>query len=228
MTIANQLTNSNPKTVRIFVIRHGQTDHNVKKILQGHRDIDINENGEQQAKKVGERFKTVPLDGFITSDLIRCRKTADEILVYQPELNPKVKVTEDLRERNMGPVEGMYIQDAIAKYSENFRNLGEKEEQLVERVGRQWDDIIDESIEKGYQNYGFCTHGGVITTFTNYLHRSGYTLSTNLTADKLKVPFNTSVTVIDIDKESRAGHIQLFGDTAHLGAQLEVKDQNVR
>lgn len=228
MTVSNFLTNSNPETVRIFVIRHGQTDHNVKKILQGHLDIDINETGVSQAKKVGHRFETVPLDGITTSDLVRCRNTTKEILAYHPKLSESLIVTPDLRERNMGAVEGMYIKDAIAKYTVDFRNLGEKEPQLIARVGKQWDEVIEQSKAQNHLNYALCTHGGVITAFVNHLYRSGYRLSTQLTPEKLKVPFNTSVTVIDIEKSTGQGTIQLFGDTAHLGEQLEVKDQLLR
>lgn len=228
MTVGSSLTNTDPNVLRVFIIRHGQTDHNVQKILQGHLDIDMNQTGVEQARKVGQRFEVVPLDGIHTSDLIRCLNTTKQILRYHPHLQDSLRVTADLRERQMGPVEGMYISDAIAKYSMNFRNMGEKEDLLLSRVQRQWDSIASEGQRLGQKNYALCTHGGVITAFVNNLYRQGYKLSPKLTPEKLKVPFNTSVTVIDIDKTTGDGTIQLFGDTAHLGEQLEVKNQMLR
>lgn len=228
MTVANSLSNTNPQVVRLFVVRHGQTDHNVKKILQGHTDIHLNDTGIEQAKKVGERFKSVPIDAIYSSDLARCRNTAKEILEYHPHLAPDVVYSTSLRERNMGKAEGLYITDAISKFGHDFRNLGEPEEVLVGRIYAFWELVLDESVEKNYSNCVLVTHGGVLTALANYLHSRHYALSPELTVEKLRVPFNTSVTVVDFNKETKEGIIQLFGETAHLGEQKEVTDQRLR
>lgn len=228
MTVSNSLSNTNPLVVRVFLVRHGQTDYNVKKILQGHIDIDVNSTGIDQAKKVGERFKSVPIDAVFSSDLIRCRNTTKEIIEHHPHLASKVQYTTSLRERNMGQVEGMHIADAIKKFGHDFRNLGEKEEDFVGKIYKFWELVLDESIEKNYSNCVLVTHGGVLTAFANYLHRNGYDLSPDLTAENLRVPFNTSVTVVDFNKETKQGTIQLFGETAHLGEQKVVTDQLLR
>ncbi|CUM49844.1 uncharacterized protein AC631_04987 [Debaryomyces fabryi] len=219
--------NSDPNILRIFVIRHGQTDHNVQKILQGHLDIDINKTGLNQSQLVGEALKGIKFDGFTTSDLIRCQNTSKEILKYHGDI--EVRKSSNLREREMGIVQGMYLKDALAKYGENFRNMGESKEDLLMRVDGEWNRIVKLSETKGYSNYGICTHGGVITAFINYLYDiKEYGLSTSLRPKDLKVPFNTSVSVIDINKQDGRGTIHIFGNTDHLGAQLEVKEQLLR
>lgn len=219
--------NQDPNILRIFIVRHGQTDHNVQKILQGHLDIDVNKNGINQSKLVGEALKDITFDGFSTSDLIRCQNTCKNIVVHHPGI--EVKTTPNLREREMGVVQGMYLKDALEKYGENFRNMGESRETFLERVDREWDQIVKSTESKGYTNYGICTHGGVITAFINYLYNvKKYSLNPNLEPKDLKVPFNTSVSVVDINKESGRGTIQIFGNTDHLGAHLEVKDQLLR
>lgn len=215
--------NTNPEVLRVFIVRHGQTDHNVQKILQGHLDIDINDTGREQAYLVANAFKNIQIDYLVSSDLIRCQNTIGPFLPYQ-DVQPKI--TSNLRERDMGEVQGMYWKDASAKYGDDLRNMGEKTEPFIARVEQEWNLILK---QQQCLNVAVCTHGGVITTFVNYLHdKKGYSLGEGLTREKLKVPYNTSVTVIDINKETKSGKIQIFGNTDHLGAQFEVKEQGLR
>ena len=227
MTIS-ELTNTDKKTVRIFIVRHGQTDHNKSKILQGHLDVPLNETGFEQASKCGDRFKDVPIDEFLSSDLTRCLQTIQSIKSHHSgEID--YRTTKNLRERAMGEVEGMYLKDALEKYGVGFRNLGEKRVDLLDRLWGEWDNIIDNAISKDYKNILICTHGGVITNFINHLYSDNhYKLNPKIKAENLKVPFNTSVTVVDINKVDKTGTIQLFGDTQHLGEQLQVKEQLLR
>jgi uncharacterized phosphatase len=52
----------------LYLIRHGQTDWNKNKLIQGHADIPLNEAGRQQAKRVAERFRDIHIDVVYTSD----------------------------------------------------------------------------------------------------------------------------------------------------------------
>lgn len=220
-------SNNDYQVLRVFVVRHGQTDHNVKKILQGHIDTELNSTGHEQAQRVANLFKEVQLDHCILSDLIRCVETSTYILEQQMELS--LETTPDLRERNMGVLEGMYITDARAKYGADFRNIGEKRDSLVARVWSVWDRLIHSARDEKWRNMVFCTHGGVVTAFVNYLHaEKGYVLSEKLTPESLRVPFNTSVLIIDIDLQTKEGIIRDFGNTDHLGGHFTVKDQDLR
>ncbi|KAK6457497.1 putative phosphoglycerate mutase [Scheffersomyces xylosifermentans] len=219
-------SNEDAKVLRIFVVRHGQTDHNVQKILQGHLDIDLNNTGKVQSERVGQYFSQIKIDEFISSDLVRCRNTVAEIVNRQEE-DAKLRFTANLREREMGIVQGMYLKDALAQFGENFRNMGETKAQLLSRIETEWSRIIKQNNHN--KNVLVCTHGGVITGFTNHLYKDRqYKLHNDLTAKDLRVPFNTSVTIIDINKETNEGTIQTFGNTAHLGGQFEVADQRLR
>ncbi|KAI5953579.1 hypothetical protein KGF54_002951 [Candida jiufengensis] len=223
MTIES--VNTDPNITRIYIVRHGQTDHNVKKILQGHIDTSMNTTGLIQAEKLGEFFKNLPIDYFLSSDLIRCKQTLNEILKNQDYDESSIRYTSNLREREMGPVQNMLLKDALEKYGPNFRNFGEKEEQLCSRVETEFNKLLDSD----YKNVIFCTHGGVITRFCNYLHSDlGFELNNGLTPNDLRVPFNTSITVVDYGKSAKKGVIQSFGGTDHLGGKFEVKDQLLR
>ena len=224
MTVENGVL---PNNLRIFIIRHGQTAHNVDKILQGHLDIDLNETGYKQSQLLAESLRKVKFDGFASSDLIRCENTLAEIRKKQSSF--EVRYTANFREREMGPVQGMYLKDALVQYGENFRDLGEGKTKFLKRLIKEWNELVEFCIKEDYTNFGLCTHGGVITALVNYLYSDmDYKLDENLTPKKLKVPFNTSVTVIDIDKKHRNAIIKDFGNTTHLGEQLEVKEQLLR
>lgn len=222
--------NVDPAITRVFVVRHGRTDYNSKKIMQGHLDIDINDDGRLQAQKVGEYFKDIEIDYIITSDLIRCVNTIRYVTDLHPNIDEnKIRTTKNFRERNMGPVEGMHIQDAIDKYGPNFKNIGEQASELHERLNLEWDLLLKNATAEDYKNIVVCTHGGVITGFTNHLYDSkNYLLAEGMTKSNLKVPYNTSVTVIDVEKKTGKGIIQKFGLTEHLGGQFEVQNQLLR
>lgn len=220
-------SNDDEGVLRIFVVRHGQTELNVKKILQGHMDTELNATGHEQARRVAELFRDVPLDHCVLSDLVRCVETTKYILHHQRLV--RLEQTSSLRERNMGVLEGMCITDARAKYGSDFRNIGEKKDSLVARVEEVWDGLIADAQEKGWKNLVVCTHGGVITAYINYLYTDRkYGLNRKLSPDSLKVPFNTSVLTIDIVLANKQGTIQDFGNTDHLGGHFTVKDQDLR
>lgn len=223
MTIDIQ-QNDNPNVIRLFFIRHGQTDYNANKIMQGHIDVDINDVGTQQAELTGKFLSSIPFDKFISSDLQRCVNTLKPIMEYQ---NCEFRTTSNLRERNMGPVEGLHVKVAIAKYGEDFRNLGENHGQLIKRLEQEVDSVIQDAINNKFTNIGICTHGGCLTAFFNYSYKQGYQLD-GLGVGNLKVPYNTSISIIDIDKITSKGIIRAFGNTQHLGAALEVTDQRLR
>lgn len=60
----------------IYVMRHGQTDWNVVKRLQGRSDTELNENGRELARKTGKALLTVPFTAAFSSPLKRARETA--------------------------------------------------------------------------------------------------------------------------------------------------------
>ncbi|KAM9936307.1 hypothetical protein OXX80_004138 [Metschnikowia pulcherrima] len=221
------VANEDPQITRVFIVRHGRTDWNAKKILQGHIDIDINEEGAQQAEKVASHLEPIPIDDIVSSDLCRCVNTAKPILKFQKTTS--YSETPKLRERDMGKVQGMALAEALSTYGESFRNLGEKESALIERVSEVYDSALKRATINCHKNVLLCTHGGVITAFTNHLHRDRkYDLAEGLSASDLRVPYNTSVTVIDVEKASGRGMIVNCGVTEHLGGDFRVRNQLLR
>ena len=66
--------------MRLYLIRHGVTDWNNEKRLQGKSDIPLNAFGELLAKETGEALRDIPFDLAYTSPLIRARRTAELVI----------------------------------------------------------------------------------------------------------------------------------------------------
>ena len=62
---------------RLYLCRHGQTDWNAEKKIQGSVDRELNELGERQALLIGEALKTVDITLVASSPLSRAFRTAD-------------------------------------------------------------------------------------------------------------------------------------------------------
>ena len=88
----------------IYIIRHGETDWNTKRLLQGATDIPLNENGIAAAKLTAEALREVPFDAVFTSPLMRARQTAE---IMRGEREIPIFEDERLREISFGPYEGL-------------------------------------------------------------------------------------------------------------------------
>lgn len=87
----------------ILFVRHGQTNCNVQKILQGQLDEALNSKGIEQSEETAEKLKDEKIDIIYSSPLIRARLTADIINKFHD-----VEVIEDdrLLEQNAGDATG--------------------------------------------------------------------------------------------------------------------------
>ena len=63
--------------MKIYLVRHGETDWNQAGLLQGQTDIALNAQGLEQAHDAAERLKAVPFEIAFCSPLIRAKRTAD-------------------------------------------------------------------------------------------------------------------------------------------------------
>ena len=117
----------------LYVARHGETEWNVKGLIQGHSDSNLTKNGIKQAKNLGKELKSIKFDAVYSSDLLRAKRTA-EIVTLERKL---VVVTQKaLRERDFGELEG--------KTRENLKILRELKIKNVpyESIGIEADEKI--------------------------------------------------------------------------------------
>ena len=89
--------------MKFYIVRHGQTNWNKKGKIQGKTDIELNEEGIEQAKEVRKILEKYPIDVIVSSPLKRARKTAEII-----NETKKVPIIFDkgIEERGYGEFEG--------------------------------------------------------------------------------------------------------------------------
>ena len=80
----------------IYIIRHGETDLNVRKIVQGWADEPLNENGILLAQETGRALRDVHFDFCISSPLLRAKKTAGILLEESGDGHVPVRVDDRL------------------------------------------------------------------------------------------------------------------------------------
>lgn len=104
----------------LVLVRHGQSDWNLKNLFTGWKDPDLTAQGVGEAKAGGQRLKAKGLsfDVAYTSDLSRAQKTCQLILdeIGQPQLS--TIRNQALNERDYGELSGLNKDDARAKWGE--------------------------------------------------------------------------------------------------------------
>jgi probable phosphomutase (TIGR03848 family) len=90
----------------VLLLRHGRTTANASGGLAGRRPVELDDTGRDQAQRVGERLRKLPLSAVVTSPLIRCRQTLDLAL---PDIVPEVD--EGLTECGYGDWEGRPLKE---------------------------------------------------------------------------------------------------------------------
>jgi probable phosphoglycerate mutase len=166
--------------MELFVIRHGETDWNVAKRVQGRTDIPLNENGRAQAREAGEKLRAVVEEArgeggrgdewvVITSRLARAYETAG-IICATAGLENEILVDERVLERAYGAMEGSVMERAKIEAIWDTQNVmevegGENVREFIARVEGFLKDIADKDVGK-YRDKRVLvvTHMGVAMT----------------------------------------------------------------
>ena len=97
----------------LYLMRHGQTDWNLKEKVQGWNDTALNQQGILQARFAGEKLNGENIETVYSSDLRRAKKTAE---IVSAALDLPLHCTKRLREMNFGKAEGLKKTDLAAKF----------------------------------------------------------------------------------------------------------------
>ncbi len=161
---------------QFFIFRHGQTDWNVAKKVQGCQDIPLNQNGIEEAKQLAKKLVAIKLDIIVSSPLSRALKTAQ--IVAMANKTPII-INENLKERNFGLFQGKIVnitnnpnelqtdlaQDKLVMPASDMQNVdfrppnGESLNDVQKRVSQA---ILDIAKNIATTKIGISTHGGVI------------------------------------------------------------------
>ena len=104
----------------LVLVRHGQSDWNLKNLFTGWRDVGLTEKGVAEARAAGKKLKAQGLhfDVAFTSVLSRAQRTLDLVLEEMGETNITVFKDQALNERDYGDLSGLNKDDARKKWGE--------------------------------------------------------------------------------------------------------------
>ncbi|MBS7540422.1 2,3-bisphosphoglycerate-dependent phosphoglycerate mutase [Ancylobacter lacus] len=104
----------------LVLVRHGQSEWNLKNLFTGWRDPDLTPKGVEEAIAAGKRLRGegYAFDVCFTSDLRRAQKTLDLILEQMGSSNLPIICDQALNERDYGELSGLNKDDARVKWGE--------------------------------------------------------------------------------------------------------------
>lgn len=133
--------------MRVYLIRHGETEYNRTMKVQGHAEIPLNDLGIRQAAQLARRFTGVRLDRIYASDLRRATMTATILaahtgapLLYDP----------GLRERDPGELTHKDYQESIRFFTDPAYEPpgGETHRDFLVRVRRTFEALIEREVAR--------------------------------------------------------------------------------
>lgn len=187
----------------LYIVRHGETDWNRRRKVQGHTDIPLNDHGRHLAEETAEGMKEIPIDMGYTSPLRRARETAEIILGER-----KVPLLDDdrIKEIGFGVYEGMCSggedpEPESAAFNLFFTDTAsyvppegaESVEELYERTGSFLEELCSRQ-DLAEKNILVSTHGAAMTALLNRI--KGKTDIAGFWQDE--VPPNCSVTIVEV------------------------------
>jgi 2,3-bisphosphoglycerate-dependent phosphoglycerate mutase len=107
-------------TGTLILVRHGQSEWNLKNLFTGWRDPGLTEQGIEEAQVTGQKIKAAGLkpDLYYTSALVRAQHSLDLILEELGVVNVTIHRHQALNERDYGDLAGLNKDDARAKWGE--------------------------------------------------------------------------------------------------------------
>jgi probable phosphoglycerate mutase len=200
---------------RICFVRHGETNWNAERRMQGHIDIPLNANGISQAERLANALIRVKhsFDVIYSSDLERALHTANAVA---RALSLDVQITPRLRERNVGKLQGLLLAEApvllpeiwqrhIARELDHDLGGGESIRTFHQRMQNTLELFLNE--HRG-QSVLAVSHGGSLDMIYRIVTQQA------LDAERVAVVPNTSLNWITHDGSTWS--VECWADTSHL------------
>ncbi|KAJ1723209.1 hypothetical protein LPJ53_002421 [Coemansia erecta] len=157
--------------LNIYIARHGETDANAQRIVQGSRmNLPLNDRGRLQSEALRREMLAKNIDWIVTSPLIRAVQTSE---IVQPHAAIPNTVDPRLTETSLGIADGLPVAigrplflPVLAQWDMgNFDARvpgGDSLSECSERVSAAFENILWEAVRKGYPNILLCVHGGTM------------------------------------------------------------------
>lgn len=188
-------------SLKMIIVRHGETDWNSLRMIQGWKDIPLNKTGIEKsiktAKYINNNFNKI--NKIYSSDLKRAYQTAKPISEL---LNIPITTNQNLREQSFGELEGNEIDNLKKNDLDLFKKLkfdknnynknnidAETHIQFKNRIMNELNSIINS--HKNEDKIIIVTHGGVIRIILYYW--------LNIHNDNFYFIKNNSISILDIE-----------------------------
>jgi broad specificity phosphatase PhoE len=209
-------------SLRLLLVRHGETVWNQENRWQGQADVPLSESGRIQARRLAERLLAEgrQVRAIYTSDLSRAVHTA-EILGEVLGLPPLPEV--GWREMNIGTWSGLTTTEVIARYASEWERLRAGED--LPRGGgetfAQFQGRILQSVERLREKHTgeqivIVSHGGAVRAFLLHCRR----LAMNQFRQIEKIG-NTGISEVTVFADGQA-RVHSVNDVSHLDGEALV------
>ena len=183
--MSRNCNNKDKEILKLYIVRHGETEWNVIKRFQGQLNTPLTEKGIKKLKETGKKLENVTFEEIYTSELERTVNSAEIILnENRGYKNKKLKLKKlaELNEVYFGVWQGLKYEEVFLKYPEEANNYfynvknykaenveAENLKDALKRFLRGINKILD-SHKSG--NILVVTHGTVFEMFINYVGNS--------------------------------------------------------
>lgn len=161
--------------MKIYLVRHGETEWNKEYRLQGQADTQLNDYGRELAQITAEALKDIPFDVIFHSPLSRAKETAH---ILKRDRKIEIIGDERLREMSFGIAEGCNIREIKDNPQDPMYNFlkfpgkyipPEKAERFEEVTARSTAFMQDTvlPLERKYKNIMIVAHGAINRTILN-------------------------------------------------------------
>lgn len=201
------------RLTRICLVRHGETEWNAERRIQGQIDIGLNETGRRQAVAAGRWLKRAGIVALYSSDLKRAWTTAESI---GAEIGLVPKAVPEMRERRYGVFEGLTYDEARERYPDGYgafegRNADyafENGESLTAMFVRVTDRLKAIAAGHAGQSVAVVLHGGVLDVINRFVRGNPLEMPRDFL-----IP-NAGINWISVS--DGAWHLDTWGETDHL------------
>lgn len=186
--------------MKLYAMRHGETDWNVQVRLQGCADVPLNEKGKKLAKVTGETLKNTKFDAVFSSPLSRAVETAKLVLGNQ---NVPIVTDDRIKEISFGEWEGRRSQKEYGEIPQEMLNnffhapekyvappKGETFAEILARTKDFYEELIQ---KKEYENSNILisSHGAAVRALLQCVYCDGNFWQSG-------VPHNCAITIVEL------------------------------
>ncbi len=202
-------------TIRILLIRHGETDWNRNGRFQGRSDIPLNETGKKQAQALAERLRDESLTAIYSSPLIRAMEMARAIQAFHPSV-PIFSET-GLTEMNLGEFEGMEGHDWAARYAEFRRSWRENPGSLTMPGGENLEGVQARALQALYRIAASYSKGSTLLFSShNFVNLTLLCHAMGMTLHRLRELRQGPAAINIIQVEGGKLRVEKVNDLSHL------------